>query len=156
MALTPTTTFINAGIEQPQEVTKHNKFYPVSYEAILLDDNAAADYTKTVASCDAGEYRPFNVVTLALAGGGTLNATNTITISKANRKVGDIVRISWAAALVTSGKAITIADDAATPNTLATIDDDDDAGVHVRTSREFLLTGAGTWVEIGISPAVVA
>src|SRR5690242_4066637 len=104
MALSPTTTFLKGFLETPQEVTKHVKFYPVSYEAVTLNNAVAADYTKTVAAVAAGEYRPFSIVTLALAGGGTLNATNVITISKANRAVGDVVRISWPAALVTSGK----------------------------------------------------
>lgn len=156
MALSPTTTFLNAQIEQPYEVTKHLKYFPASIEAVELDDNAAADYTKTVAEVSAGELRPFSVVTLALAAAGTLNATNVITISKENRTIGDIVRIVWTPSLVTAGKTITIKDDAATPNTLATIDENDDATQFSRTSREFILTSAGTWTSIGIAPVVTA
>ena len=156
MALSPTTTFLNAHIEQPNEVTKHLKYFPNSFEAVELDDNAAADYTKTVAAVAVGEYRPFSVVTLALASGGTLNATNVITISKANRQTGDVVRIVWSAALVTSGKTITIKDDASTPATLSTIDEDDDVTYRTRTNREYILTSAGTWIEIGTSPVATA
>lgn len=152
MALAPTTTFLNAFIEKPYEVTKHLKYFPNSFEAITLNNVAAADYTKTVAAVAAGEFRPFTVVTMALAGGGTLNATNVITISKANRQTYDVVRIVWPAALVTSGKTITIKDDATSPATLSTIDFNDDVTYNIRTNREYMLSSAGTWVEIGKSP----
>jgi hypothetical protein len=146
MSLTPTTTFSTVLFEQPYAVTSAKKFYPVSVESITLTDTTAADYTKTVGSVAAGEFRPYSIVKVAVTSGHEHAAV--LTLDAANRQVGDIVEVVFTPSQVISSNSITIKDQAATPNTVDTITSTSDTDKS-KATRKYQLNSDSTWTQLG-------
>lgn len=148
MALAPTTTYLNATLEQSSEVSKHRKLYPSSVQTITI---ATAAFAHTVGTITESEARPYSLVKVAVTA-GQFASDATITLDKDFHQVGDVIEISFTPSDIPAARTITIADDASTPNTLATITATTDAGKSI-ASRKYVLGTAATWIDASDVPS---
>ncbi len=155
MSLAPTTPYLAvpaAKISGTTDTTLSARtFFPGSVETITISDGSAADYTKTVASVAATEVRPYSLVKIAVTGGHfTVHAV--VSIDSNYHQVGDVVEFVFTPSDIVSPRTITIKDNAATPNTLATLTSTSDAS-RTSSTRKFVLGTTGTWLVADDVPA---
>lgn len=144
MSNNPQFHYINAFFEQPSAVTQARQYFPGSVETVAI---TTAAHTPTVGLVLINEIRPKHLVNLTVT--NQINAT--ITLSKNFRRPGDSIEIAWTPSDLTGATTYTFADDAGTPNTLATITATSE-GTRSRSSRRFVLDTTGLWISVGPVP----
>lgn len=144
MSLSPTNPYLNVFFEQTGNVTQARQYFPGSVETVNI---TTANHVFTVSSLAATEVRPRDLINITV----TNQQNTTITINKNYHLVGDTVTFAWTPTDVTGGTTITIVDDAASPNTLATITSTSE-GTRSRSSRSFTLGTTGLWISTASVP----
>lgn len=144
MSISPTNPYLNVFFEQTGNVTQARQYFPGSVETVNI---TTANHVFTVSTLAATEVRARDLVNITV----TNQQNTTITINKNYHLVGDTVTFAWTPTDVTGGTTISIVDDAASPNTLATITATSE-GTRSRSSRSFTLGTAGLWISTASVP----